>query len=74
MALVEAARFYNSFEAGLARSRLAADGIESVLFDTEMAWEGLGGIIPIRLMVLDEDREAAIGILSAGIDEASQLS
>ena len=64
MALVELARFWNSFEAGLARSRLAAEGIDSVLFDTEMAWEGLGGIIPIRLMVLDEDREEAAQILA----------
>ena len=39
--LVEFDRFYNSFEAGLARSRLAAEGIECVLFDTEMSWEGL---------------------------------
>jgi hypothetical protein len=74
MALVEAARFYNSFEAGLARSRLAEEDIESILFDTEMAWEGLGGVIPIRLMVLSEDRDEAIRILSAGIDEASGLS
>jgi hypothetical protein len=63
MALVELARFYNSFEAGLAKSRLAAEGVESVLFDTEMAWEGLGGMIPIRLMVLDEDRSEAAEIL-----------
>ena len=48
MALVEVARFYNSLDAGLARSRLAEDGIESVLFDMEMSWEGMGGIIPIR--------------------------
>jgi hypothetical protein len=64
MALVEVARFYNSFEAGLARSRLDAEGIGSVLFDTEMAWEGLGGLIPIRLMVLDEDRADAAEILA----------
>jgi hypothetical protein len=61
--LVQLARFYNSFEAGLARSRLEQDGIESVLFDTEMSWEGLGGMIPIRLMVLDEDVDEARRIL-----------
>ena len=59
MPLVEAARFYNSLEAGLARSRLEAEGIDCVLFDTEMTWEGLGGLIPIRLMVLDEDKADA---------------
>jgi hypothetical protein len=64
MALVEAARFWNSFDAGLARSLLAEEGIDSVLFDTEMAWEGLGGMIPIRLMVLDEDLPEAARILS----------
>ena len=53
--LVEAARFSNSLEAGVALSALHAAGIEGVLFDTEMTWEGMGGLIPIRLMVLDED-------------------
>ena len=65
MALVELARFYNSFEAGLARSVLAEHNIDSVLFDTEMTWEGMGGIIPIRLMVLDEDQDEARLILRA---------
>jgi hypothetical protein len=65
MALVEAARFYNSFEAGLARSRLAEDGIDSVLFDTEMSWEGMGGIIPIRLMVDENEVEAARQVLAS---------
>jgi hypothetical protein len=55
MALVEAAKYYNSFEAGAARSRLDADGIDSFLFDMNMSWEGMSGIIPIRLMVEEED-------------------
>ena len=59
MALVEAARFYNSFEAGLAQSRLEDSGIDSVLFDFEMANYGIGAAIPIRLMVLDEDLQLA---------------
>ena len=63
--LVEAARFGNSFEAGLARSKLESEGIGSVLFDTEMSWEGLGGLIPIRLMVLDEDLADAQQLLAA---------
>lgn len=59
MALIELARYYNSFEAGLAQSRLADCDVESVIFDAEMAnfWGGLP--IPIRLMVLDEDLAAA---------------
>ena len=64
MPLVLAARFYNSFDAGAAQGMLAAAGIESVLFDTEMSWEGLGGIIPIRLMVLDDDLAEAQEILA----------
>ncbi|QAY76812.1 DUF2007 domain-containing protein [Sphingosinicella sp. BN140058] len=65
--LVEAARFSNSFEAGLARSVLDAAGIEAVLFDTEMSWEAFGGLIPIRLMVLDEDLEHARSVLAEGL-------
>ena len=64
--LVEAGRFFNSLEAGLARSRLEAEGIDAVLFDTEMTWEGMGGLIPIRLMVLDEDLDAAHAALAGG--------
>jgi hypothetical protein len=63
MALVELARFYNSFEAGLARSVLAEHGLDSILFDTEMSWEGLGGIIPIRLMVDESDLDDARRLL-----------
>lgn len=66
MALVRLANFYNSFEAGLARSKLADEGIDSFLFDVEMSWEGLGGLIPIRLMVDDEDLEEAREILGCG--------
>ena len=65
MALVEAARFFNSFDAGLARSALEAEGIGAVLFDTEMSWEGLGGLIPIRLMVIEEDLAEAQRLLAA---------
>jgi Putative prokaryotic signal transducing protein len=63
MSLVEAARFYNSFEAGLAQSRLEDAGIDSVLFDLEMATYGIGLSIPVRLMVLDDDLDVAIKAL-----------
>ena len=55
MALVEAARFYDSIQGGLARARLAAEGIDSFLFDTEMNWGGLDGVVPVRLMVDETD-------------------
>ena len=63
MSLVEAARYWNSFEAGLAESKLEDEGIGSVLFDSEMANFYGAALVPIRLMVLDEDLAAAQAIL-----------
>lgn len=65
MPLVEAAKFYNSFEAGLAQSRLEDAGVDSVLFDLEMATYGIGLSIPVRLMVLDDDLQVAMKVLGA---------
>lgn len=64
MALVELARFDNRIEAELARLNLAAEGIEAVLFDAEMASFGFGPMMPVRLMVLDEDLDDARELLS----------
>lgn len=63
MSLVELARYGNSFEAGAAQSALADAEIESYLFDMEMAAFAFGALISIRLMVLDEDFEAARKVL-----------
>jgi len=68
MALVEIARFYNSFEAGVVQSRLDADGIDSVLFDTEMSLQAMGVAIPIRLMVDEDDEAAARAIIAQAGD------
>ena len=65
MSLVEAARYYNSFEAGLAQSRLEEAGLDSVLFDLEMATYGIGLSIPVRLMVLDDDLHVAMKVLNS---------
>ena len=64
--LVAAASFPNIMAAGVAQSALTAAGIESMLFDTDMSWDGMGIAIPIRLMVLDEDLADAQAALSAG--------
>jgi len=62
--LVEAARFGNSLDAGVALSRLQADGLHCVLFDSGFSGvEAVGLFIPVRLMVLDEDLEEARAIL-----------
>ena len=61
--LVEAARYSNRVEADLARLSLESEGIESVLFDTEINNVYGGLFLPIRLMVLDEDLERAQRLL-----------
>ncbi|HEY1605366.1 MAG TPA: DUF2007 domain-containing protein [Allosphingosinicella sp.] len=64
MALVELAKFYNSFEAAVAQSRLTSEEIHSALFDTQMNWGGLDGVVPVRLMVDEDDFDRARRILS----------
>lgn len=62
--LVEAARFSNSLDAGVAQSRLEAEGLHCVLFDAGFSSvEAIGLMIGVRLMVLDEDLDEARAIL-----------
>ena len=65
MSLVELARFQSKVEADLARLLLEAEGCNPVLFDEGMNYIGLGSIMPIRLMVIEEEFEEASGILAA---------
>ena len=62
--LAEAARFSTRIEADLARLFLESEGIDSVLFDTEVNYFYGGLFLPVRLMVLDEDLEVAKKLLS----------
>jgi hypothetical protein len=64
MALVELARFNNRIEADLARLYLESEGIDAILFDAEMNSYGWGPMMPVRLMVLDEDRLDAEQLLA----------
>ena len=64
--LVEARRYNSRVEADLARLYLESEGIEAVLFDTEINYFYGGLFIPVRLMVLDEDLERALRLLDAG--------
>ena len=66
MALVEAARFYDSLAAGAAQSRLTDAGIDSYIFDMGMTLQAVGFAIPVRLMVDEEDREEAERLLAEG--------
>jgi hypothetical protein len=64
--VVEAASFKNRVEADLARLYLENEGIRAVLFDadTNAVFGGMyATLLPVRLMVLDEDVEEARKLL-----------
>ncbi|AHE56201.1 DUF2007 domain-containing protein [Sphingomonas sanxanigenens] len=63
MALVTIAEFTDPIGAGILRDRLAAAGIEALVFDGATASLGLGWIMPARLMVDAEDEDAARALL-----------
>ncbi len=64
MALIELARFQTKVEADLARLLLEAEGYGPVLFDENMNYIGLGSIMPIRMMVVEEEYEPAAAVLA----------
>jgi hypothetical protein len=64
--IVEAARYTSRIEADLARLYLESEGIEAVLFDTEINTSYGGLFMPVRLMVLEEDLDVAQQLLASG--------
>lgn len=64
MALVELEVFFDGMAAEMARGRLAAEGIESVLFDAGLSSLGIGTLTPVRLMVEAGDEAAAQRVLA----------
>ena len=62
--IVEAARYNSRVEADLARLYLDSEGVESVLFDSEINSSYGGLFMPVRLMVLDEDLAQARRLLA----------
>ena len=62
--LVEAAQFNTRIEADLARLYLESEGVDAVLFDTEINYFYGGLFLPVRLMVLDEDVKLAQRLLA----------
>jgi hypothetical protein len=63
MALVELGKFYNSFEAGVVQGLIEAEGIDCHMFDFNVAMEGVGFLVPVRLMVDEDDLAGARRIL-----------
>lgn len=63
MSLVELRTYYDRFEAEIVCGRLRSEGLDAVLFDEGLA-ASHGGALPVRVMVLAEDRTAALDILS----------
>ena len=61
--LVEAARFNWAYQAELARTYLESHGIEAIVFDTQSNFYSDGAMVGVRLMVLDEEYEAARKVL-----------
>ena len=65
MPLAELARYSSGVEAQIVRGRLEAAGVHAVCFDAGMnIAESVGIMIPVRLMVLDEDLDEARAILA----------
>lgn len=65
MALVELVRLPSGAEAELLRGRLENAGVHAVCFDAGMnIAESVGIMIPVRLMVLDEDLAEARALLA----------
>ena len=62
--VVEAARYTTRVEADLALLYLASEGVEAILFDTEINYFYGGLFLPVRLMVLDEDLERTRRLLA----------
>ncbi|MEO5774108.1 MAG: DUF2007 domain-containing protein [Sphingomicrobium sp.] len=57
--LVEAARFNWAYQAELARTFLESRGVEAIVFDAASSLYSDGAFTGVRLMVLDEDAQAA---------------
>jgi hypothetical protein len=65
MALVELGNYPNAMEAAMVRGRLQVEGIDSVAFDGGMnIADSAGWVIPVRVMVLDDDLDLAKSIIA----------
>ena len=66
MSLVELRRFSKRIDGEIARTFLESEGVHAVVFDAGLnILEGGGLATAVRLMVLDEDYEEALRLLTA---------
>ncbi len=74
MSLVELARYSDASLAHIVKGRLEAAGISAHVFDTGMNFaEGVPMLFQVRVMVLDEDLEAARAVLEPDGEPVSAL-
>jgi hypothetical protein len=64
MSLVELKTYYDRFEAEIVCGRLRSEGFDALVFDGGLS-ASHGGALPVRLMVLEEDRAAALRIIDS---------
>lgn len=75
MPLVELVRIPNDAEAELLRGRIESAGVHAVCFDAGMnIAESVGLMIPVRIMVLDEDLDEARALLAEFEDPGNGLA
>ena len=66
MSLVELRRFSKRIDGEIARTFLESEGVHAVVFDAGLnILEGGGLATAVRLMVLDEDYDEALRLLTA---------
>jgi len=64
MSLVELGRYANAMEAAMVKGVLESEGIDAVVFDQGMnIADSSGWLVPVRVMVLDDDLEVAKQLL-----------
>lgn len=66
MSLVELRRFSKRIDGEIARTFLESEGVHAIIFDAGLnILEGGGLATAVRLMVLDEDYDEALRLLTA---------
>ncbi len=62
--MIEIGRYFNQVEADLARLLLDSHGITAFILDSQMSNFFGGAVVPVRLLVDEEDSRQAVAILA----------